>query len=652
MLKSLHVSNFKAFGDEAQEIPLRPITLIFGPNSGGKSSAIHSLLLAHHLINTGEADVHRTELGGDAVDLGGFQRYVHRRAPENRIRLELGYDIDELPLDLLERWAIDFSIWDYGEGPYANPLEAPIRGTTEDSFVSIALEIGQRLREKQQVREEVHSDSDKVVLPTGELDPEGDANLLGVELRVDEELLLRLRRGTDNPHLPGFFSIQQFKSEHSIVQRAIDQRYNGRLGDFLKSEMDAGAFSGTDREVRQAANLARRVRDFGPDGLFPDPEIGANVEQSYFYEEWEPEFGDHFDEWNARFTWTKPDADTETRLDLRYFFIKLIDHYVDRAATLAEKSLNRLTYLGPLRSYPARRPQNDRKKDAEWYAGGGYAWELLRDDEEVRKRVNRWLGSEEGRLQTPYEIRPRRFLSDELLTQKLPERIATSMKQLLAKVLGKKIDLGVSGLDNLSQLVQRSADSLFQDIDQAIPELQQIVSSSVDAEEIVQKWIQEMTDQSDGLHDIFLVDQRTRTPVSHRDVGIGISQLLPVLTYAYAYEEKLIALEQPELHLHPAVQAELGDLFIETALGEQDNQFIIETHSEHLILRLLRRIRETTSDELDDERLSLTPEDVAVLYAEPTRSGTEIHNLRITPNGKFANRWPDGFFTEREKELF
>src|SRR5437762_109307 len=82
----LSISNFKAFGPK-QEIPIKPITLIFGPNSGGKSSIIHSLLFAHESLRTGKLDIHRTELGGNSVDLGGFEQFTYRCNPENAVTL-------------------------------------------------------------------------------------------------------------------------------------------------------------------------------------------------------------------------------------------------------------------------------------------------------------------------------------------------------------------------------------------------------------------------------------------------------------------------------------------------------------------------------------------------------------------------------------
>ena len=84
MINSLHLGNFKAFA-ETQKIPVKPITLIFGANSAGKSSIIHSLALTHEAIRTGELDLFRTDLGGSSVDLGGFRQYIHRRQANRRM---------------------------------------------------------------------------------------------------------------------------------------------------------------------------------------------------------------------------------------------------------------------------------------------------------------------------------------------------------------------------------------------------------------------------------------------------------------------------------------------------------------------------------------------------------------------------------------
>ena len=154
------------------------------------------------------------------------------------------------------------------------------------------------------------------------------------------------------------------------------------------------------------------------------------------------------------------------------------------------------------------------------------------------------------------------------------------------------------------------------------------------------------------VQELVLFDKRTRTPVSHCDVGIGISQVLPVLVACFASKEKIVAMEQPEIHLHPALQAELGDVFIQSALGENKNRFLIETHSEHLLLRVMRRIRETSNGNLPDGFPKLTPEDVCVLFVEPDGSHSIVREMPLNEQGELVKAWPGGFFEEGLREVF
>jgi predicted ATPase len=136
------------------------------------------------------------------------------------------------------------------------------------------------------------------------------------------------------------------------------------------------------------------------------------------------------------------------------------------------------------------------------------------------------------------------------------------------------------------------------------------------------------------------------------DVGFGLSQVLPVIVQSLISKKKNILIEQPEYHLHPRLQAELGDMFIEAALGERRNTFLIETHSEHLILRILRRIRETAEGTLPADLPPIKPDDVSVVYVQPGDAGSRIIPLPVNEEGEFTEPWPEGFFTERAKELF
>lgn len=132
------------------------------------------------------------------------------------------------------------------------------------------------------------------------------------------------------------------------------------------------------------------------------------------------------------------------------------------------------------------------------------------------------------------------------------------------------------------------------------------------------------------------------------EVGSGLGYVLPVL--AALASSRMTFIQQPELHLHPALQAELADALLARA-GEM-RQDIVETHSEHLLLRILRRVRQTSVGTVNQE-LRIELDDLCVLYFDPQFDGTTIvKRLRVSEDGDFVDRWPHGFFTERDEDLF
>lgn len=146
----------------------------------------------------------------------------------------------------------------------------------------------------------------------------------------------------------------------------------------------------------------------------------------------------------------------------------------------------------------------------------------------------------------------------------------------------------------------------------------------------------------EGVFTLRMQDATIGESVSWADVGFGISQLLPILVQAVMPENRLILVEQPELHLHPRLQAEFGSLLAEAIRTEGANRFLIETHSEHLILRLQRLIRLG----------KLAAEDVGVVHVRRGPGGSIAKILRMDQSGQFIDRWPDGFFEEGFIERF
>jgi hypothetical protein len=151
--------------------------------------------------------------------------------------------------------------------------------------------------------------------------------------------------------------------------------------------------------------------------------------------------------------------------------------------------------------------------------------------------------------------------------------------------------------------------------------------------------------------EIFLRDGKGRKHL-FEDVGSGLGYLLPVLCAVFERSGlcSTCFIQQPELHIHPALQAAMGDVFIEGS--EENRQVLIETHSEHLLLRILKRIRQTHLQANIASELKINADDVCVLYFDPSPNGTTtVKRLRITEDGEFLDRWPRGFFGERDQEL-
>ncbi len=139
-----------------------------------------------------------------------------------------------------------------------------------------------------------------------------------------------------------------------------------------------------------------------------------------------------------------------------------------------------------------------------------------------------------------------------------------------------------------------------------------------------------------GYYEVLVKRSPNSAEVLITDVGFGVSQVLPILVLCYyAPKGATLIFEQPEIHLHPSVQAGLADIFIEV-IKTRNIQIIIESHSEHLLTRLQRRMAE--------EKDGFTNEDAALYFCRMNDQGdSELVTLDIDDYGNICN-YPDGFF--------
>jgi len=546
--RGLSLGNFKAFA-ETQNIAIKPLTLIFGANSSGKSSILHGLLLACDAAKTKKLDISHTNIGGKAVDLGGFRQFVHRREVGRKVEWAAELDVQSInrpAYQMLERYKVIRVSLTFGmpQDDHGNPLQGK-----KPWLISYIIE----------------SEGQEIVRISRRLD-----GTMHVD-RVESEILETLIRGV-------------IASSTTATKPPTDEEYKA-----IKLGVD---------------ELIGNLR-FAAQGLLPDRLLGEYASQLFV-----------------------PIAQSNRVEQLiqaaRLFIPKAVADLVLGVNGTLEKHLDRVSYLGPLRSFPRRHLAFGDEQDGNWLAGGGYAWDVVRTNAKVREAVNVWLGAEA--LQTKYQLRIRPLTPlDEL------------EKHLADAIEGLPIEVVAEG----------HAPSGHPHDDGEMPTYG-VKDPAKEAARIL-KGIQE--DVGEQYDELVLMDMRSGTPVTHRDVGIGISQVLPVLVHAYADESKIIAIEQPEIHLHPALQAELGDLFIEAAVGERKNTLLLETHSEHLILRIMRRIRETHLKTLPPGKMAVTASDVSVLFVEPDGSRSIVRQMPLNAIGELVKSWPGGFFEEGLREV-
>jgi hypothetical protein len=194
--------------------------------------------------------------------------------------------------------------------------------------------------------------------------------------------------------------------------------------------------------------------------------------------------------------------------------------------------------------------------------------------------------------------------------------------------------VGVKGEKAISAILAMTADGEQRNVSRGkrLRPFQEIVAYWLAALGVINDFrVEEIAEESNRWQ-ARVVPHKGGTKVLLTDVGFGVSQVLPVVTLLqYVPRGSTVILEQPEIHLHPLAQANLADVIINAAI-HRGVQVIVESHSEHLLLRLQRRIAEE----------QIGSGDVALYFCDITGRGSVLERLQLDLLGKIEN-WPMNF---------
>jgi len=565
MITAIEIENFKAVGSPGVRVEIRPITLLFGPNSVGKSSIIQALQYFGDLLSHRDPDIDRTAVGGESVDLGGFHTLVHAKAGTRRVRLRCEFDCEGETFPT------------FGALQLTSQIDARLDDYLTNRAVDVREE-GTELQDWPRLLKRAWVELHVAQRPDGR-----GAYVAEYRVGWGDEPFSRLSGVAGaTPH------ILAINADHPLLRRSdlgggiheapletvvgmIEER--GRRPDARNGPVDAAWL---ELPLLQSSSL---------------PQWGQTIEPTFMAE---------VRERRTRHDRTGSPESEEPAHDIRELqdAITLLSACIATPGQILAAILDGLRYVGPLREVPPRGFSPVRSAQRSRWSGGLGAWDLVHLGPDLLvTEVSEWL-SDPDRLDSGYRLERREVVELDYL----------SLRNLTAR----------------GDLLDRLAD------------------------------IEAAIQNARPRRVVNIVEVQTQLVVAPCEIGVGISQVLPVVVAALADGASLVVVEQPEIHIHPRVQVGLGDLFIEAATASiRPKTFILETHSEHLTLRILRRIRESTDGELPQGKSSPGIDRVAVNVLErDTEAGLRVHRIGLTEEGDFSERWPEGFFSERSEELF
>lgn len=503
-----------------QEFDLAPITLIYGPNSGGKSSIIQALMLLRQSIEAPINQGVRERVllpKGQHVDLGQSKSIHHKHSFENRISFRVGWNIHNQPARLPRSF---FSVHDN----FKVTIDFAQRQDSVRSKLPVVTRIEYSIKS---------SDSGflNMILVRGLQSPKSAP--------ADEIYSDEAAEGATHANFFKFSSSSDAKNFHNFLN----------LNPVLRAEESSRGFGDADLNS-SFQNFKIGHRPLANGKMTYLPSVVRTSQRQYS---------------------SMPVIENPLRLTYGSF-VDQPSLALNQIGRYFNSQFESMSYLGPLRSRPRRLYELSQQYQGSIGSSGEYSVEALRTEDSAEF-------DRQGSIL--------KFVNDWLKVFEIPYTVEVD-------------DIGDEVLGDIAMLK--------------------------------------------------LQDNRTGIWVAATDVGFGIGQLLPIIIEgALARQansifgrERLICVEQPEIHLHPRLQANVADFFISAAM-RNSCQWIIETHSEALMLRIQKRIREG----------AIRSKDVAVVFVEPMGdSGSRILNLRLDESGNFLDEWPGGFFEDSFAEMF
>ena len=796
LITAVEIENFKGIG-RPMRVEFRPITLLFGNNSAGKSTVLHALCYAHEILSHRNVDVHGTEIGGDRIDLGGFRTLVHAHDPARpvRLRFELNLEDWSIPQGLDEKLVspldpttgnADGSVFQGSERPGSGwiELQAKLEDDGQPALSSYELGVNGalvgRLLPRQPTGVSLEFDPTHPLLepelrprPSANWNrPEGSAEVPETDKRANR---VREATGADGggwketrmevlglfsplPHWNEIFLLDDHGQSHAdgydlgLFTAMVSALFVG-IGQTLRDELARVRYIGPVRDIHPPTTVASSARrrafetfaaDFihGGGAVPPHPASWADGSAAWTYLHDTP-YRDLLDEVN---TW----LERRDRLDTGYALRvrSRVTMYEDDAGLVSEMreyhqlrrtygnadgsvdlagwsraKANAIVDMADPDCMKATLGHCDRL--CEMFAGaatdGTSATESVdepartvlqdaiekfeaRENVDIKPGIRR---EAERNLRLAEDVRRLLTLSAEDIESQITssgEDVADSsetltpaycrrLSDLLLKWEGdapKRIYLtGVAdglramhGPDDLPEEVEattramedsRVRGAVSVEVGRFLAEFRTTLQASVASARGEYRRLTTLVAKMEGgrfssreleelgaaiaarqpQREVDLVTTRNALPVRVADVGVGVSQILPVVVATLdPGRPGITAIEQPELHLHPRVQVELGDLFASQAV--KGGIFLIETHSEHLLLRFMKRMRQTYNGTLGNGTPRMRLEDIAVYFVEIEPDGTEtlIREMPLNERGELVKAWPGGFFEEDLHEIF